>query len=584
MLTGYKKKLVKETISYFIDTTGLSPDNFILLVQKNSMKDESVLNYNEWLAVKSFKFLKSHDVSLADCLDFRNLATQLKFEKRGINVSPLWKKEIAALIEKSNVSNYTLLEVSDKNSELGYIPNMEFYCLDVEEEVMNFFNTFDFDKSNPSFLRILPKEVRRAILYKTPLFININPYLEQNKNIDTILEEMRLYGFNKKYYKDMLFVSLFRILKLCEEYDLTDVRIGFFSSLGMFNEKPEYIDFYKNFKKFFRFNSGICFNPKSVGVKEKTDFIGYMIWDYKKENQKDLPVVLEERIQHTEDAILKGASRLFRGKKDSLYDWVTKGIAKTGNQKEVPVFLNIQTKSDSVVVRYDNVMGYQQNAKNLLRSIKKVGVYNVPIGEYTEITTENFLKSVASFTVRSCLMDDVNISTNPIYLSVPDMEIEGYSNWLADAIIYFTFSPLNMSKSYREKGIDFGNSFFPLSYSEVHKLVVDENIINDMNIHSMNNLPFLQILDSCIINLSEEGRAFYNFCINKMQKSLTGKYRENEGYKDSLVAWDAGFYQIRGIAELFTPKDEERYNYLLSKLKDNLSEGIYKFGFISENN
>ena len=105
-----------------------------------------------------------------------------------------------------------------------------------------------------------------------------------------------------------------------------------------------------------------------------------------------------------------------------------------------------------------------------------------------------------------------------------------------------------------------------------------------MNTHSMNNLPFLQILDSCIINLSEEGRAFYNFCINKMQKSLTGKYRENEGYKDSLVAWDAGFYQIRGIAELFTPKDEERYNYLLSKLKDNLSEGIYKFGFISENN
>jgi hypothetical protein len=58
LLTGYKKKLVKETISYFIDTTGLSPDNFILLVQKNSMKDESTLNYYEWLAVKSFKFLK----------------------------------------------------------------------------------------------------------------------------------------------------------------------------------------------------------------------------------------------------------------------------------------------------------------------------------------------------------------------------------------------------------------------------------------------------------------------------------------------------------------------------------------------
>ena len=63
LLTGYKKKLVKETISYFIDTTGLSVDMFILYVQKNNMKDVNTLGYKEWLAVKSFQLLKANGIS-----------------------------------------------------------------------------------------------------------------------------------------------------------------------------------------------------------------------------------------------------------------------------------------------------------------------------------------------------------------------------------------------------------------------------------------------------------------------------------------------------------------------------------------
>ena len=55
MLTGYKKKLVKEVISYYIDTTGLSADTFILYVQRNFKKNRETLGYKEWLDVKSFE-------------------------------------------------------------------------------------------------------------------------------------------------------------------------------------------------------------------------------------------------------------------------------------------------------------------------------------------------------------------------------------------------------------------------------------------------------------------------------------------------------------------------------------------------
>lgn len=584
LLTGYKKKLVKETISYFIDTTGLTSDNFILLVQRNNMKDEDTLGYNEWLAVKCFKMLKGHGISLADCLEFRNLAVQLKMEKRGINISPIWKKEIAKCIEETDISEFTLFEVSDSNSEFSYIDNAIYHCMGGEDENFNFFNTFDFDRNNPTFLRMLPNEVRKAILYKTPLFININTYLEKDRSIDGLLEYMKMYSYDKKVYKDILYASLFRVMKLCEDYELKDVRIGFYGSLDMFCEKPDYLPFYQHFKREFKFNKGVCFNPKSVGVKEKTDFIGYMIWDKKNGVERDIPVVLDEKIQHTEDTILTGAKRLFRGKRDSLYDWVQKGMVKEGDTIDIPVFLNLQTKSDKTVEKHSNVLGFQQNSKNLLRSLKKVGVSTVPIGEYTEITEQNLLKSVASFVVRSCLTEEIGYSTNPIYLSAPDMTIEGYQRWISDALVYFTFSPLNSAKSYRELGFKMGNPLFPLSFSEVHRLVTDENIINDMNTHSMLNLPFIQVLDECRANLSEDGRNFYNFCMNKVMKSLTGNFRENEGYKDSLVAWDAGFYQIRRMTTLFTPKEEERYNYLLSVLKDKLREGIYTYGFVSDIN
>lgn len=580
MLSSNKKRLIRETISYFIDTTGVSAENFIVLVQKNAMKDLSKLEYKSWLAVKCFQLLKNNDISLADCLEFRNLATQLKLEKKGMNISIIWKKEIAECIEKTNIKAYELFEISDRDSELLYLKDKkDISFFDIENLETNFYNTFDFDADNKTFFNLLPKSIQNALLYKLPIFLNLNPYLDYSKNIDSILEDMKLFGFNKKILLNIYYASLFRVIRLCEEYDLKDIRIGIFTPLDMFYEKKEYQEFYEYFKSFFVFNSGICLNPKSVGIKEKSELIGYSIWDYCP-NSKSNPVVLEERIQHTDDTILKGSFRLLRGKKDSLYDWTKNTITHTGQSEVVPIYLNMQTKSDKTMQRYENVLGYQINSSNLLRSLKKVGIYSVPLGESVEITYENFYNSVASYVVRSCLVDVIDLK--PVYLSKPDINIKGYKQWLANAIIYFMFSPNNMTKSYREKDLVLSNRLYPLSFIEVRKYVTDDNVINDMNMHKVENWFFIDVLENIQKDLTEVGRELFSFCKKKMIESLLGKTRENVGYKDSLVAWDASFYQIRSINKLFTSKEEERYAYLVSKLQKYLNDGIYKFGFISE--
>ena len=76
LLNTTQKKVIREVLRYFIDTTGLSSDHFILLVQRNAMRLREDSKYEEWLAVKSYNFLKEMGISLADCLDYRFLMTQ----------------------------------------------------------------------------------------------------------------------------------------------------------------------------------------------------------------------------------------------------------------------------------------------------------------------------------------------------------------------------------------------------------------------------------------------------------------------------------------------------------------------------
>ena len=574
------RKLVKECLTYYIDVTGNSSEKFIQDVVKNgSTREFDKLNDNTWLAVKIFKLFQQKDITLADCLEFRNLTTQLKSDKRGMNVLSIWKKIIGKYIDSTDISRYELFELSDKNSELLYTKTNKdvLFCEDFNDE-QNFFNLFDFDINNRFLYNKLPRQLQKVIDYKLPLFINMNPFLEKNRNLSPLYEQMNLQGFSGNKLLNNYYGCLFRVIMFCKEYNLTEVRIGFFTPLDMFYEKPEYSDFYSLFKENFKFNTGICFNPKSVGSKLKADLIGYTIWDLKSDNT-NRAVVLKECVQHTDDTIIEGSSRLLRGKKDSLYSWETANIMHNGISTVIPKYSSIQTPSGETTERFSNVLCYQANAKNLLRSLKRVGVYSVPVGECTEVTVESFYKSVASYCIRSILGKDIDA---PIFLSNPDTEVEGYSSWLADAVIYFLFSSTNMTKSYREKDLVLSNRLFPLKIKDVQKFIKDENILNDMNVHGADNLMITQIIDSIYLKLSKESIDLYSFCKQKIIDSLIGKVREDFGYKDSLVAWDASFYQIRQIDHLFTTKEAEMYTYLLSKLEGKLSDGIYKFGFVSD--
>lgn len=580
-----KKKLIHDVLSYYIDTTGEPVESLIMTVTRCNRKKEEELSDKEWLAVSSFKFLSENGITLADCLDYRELATQLKLEKRGMNISDLWKDKISECLNLFDMPKFTLFDVSDNDSELSFYGRKigkPVYCFENEGD-NNFFNTFDFDidKDSRVFYNMLPIEIQNAISYNNRIFVNVNPYLEQDKDIDSILDEMKLYTFSDKRYQNIFFATMFRLMRFCKEYNLTNVRIGFYTPLDMFNGDEDYAPFYKEFKSYFKFNSGVCFDPKQLGVKSKDKLIGYTIWDRKQnKNEEDNAVVLTQLIQHTDDTILSGSMILLRAKSASLYSWVKNSVIKYGETTKIPVYNNIQHRSSEFVDRYENVLGYLLNSPSAFRNFKKIGAFTVPIQEYTEITKENLLKSVASFVVCDCLATFDETHSQPPYLSMPDTSMQGYSNWIADALVYFMFNPLNMTKSYRERDFKMANRLFPISKRDIMLKIQDCNLLDDAQNVRSENEDFLSVIDTVYNDISKEGMDLYMFCKKKILQSVSGTYRENAGYKDSLDAWDASFYQIRSIPNLFSAEEEKQYVYLVSQLKGKLNAGVYKYGFV----
>ena len=219
MLTGNKKRMVKEVLSYYVDTTGVSEDMFILYVQRCRNKSPQDLNYKEWLALEGFSLLKSQGITLADCLEFKSLSKQLKKSKNGIYVSDLWKLEIAKEIEPELSDNVLLVEVSEfLNSEFNFLSkDRDYIKLEKRGKKVNLLNNFDFDNENKFLLDSLPAKVRNAIVENKEIFININPYLEDDAEITSLIEEMKMYGYNKKHLYPIFNRCLFRLIRLKEE-------------------------------------------------------------------------------------------------------------------------------------------------------------------------------------------------------------------------------------------------------------------------------------------------------------------------------------------------------------------------------
>lgn len=613
ILVGQKKRVLKDIVRYYVENTELQYNDFILNIDKSRGRQESELSYAEWLAHKSMQLLSEYDITYKDILENKDTINAAINEDSSRNEGEFYTPEAwcvdgRSYLEKMLGDLWGKAYVWDASAGSGNLMRTSGYPQDkmflstlLKEDVpllqqaypdatcfdLDFLNSIDLDENNMHFSNKLPENLRKVLENNEPIVFYMNP---PYKVIGSKTTDLGAYMSSKGMAKsalDLFHQFMYRLVLLKRTYNLTNVYLGIFGPITMFHSqmiKP----MYDEFKEEFTFNSGMCFDAGDfANTSESVGWIiGYTCWTSKQPGDTDKPMVLEAKTLNGGDTPQVIGSRLVTSVDVNLHNWVApEDVVRMSDRLPTMTTYSTFTGQDTKVPF--NALGYMMSSNYVLRATRRACVTTLPTNDAINITQENFWRCVASFAARRTYASKQNPYNNCQYYSAPNTTVEGYDQWLRDALILFLFDFDAQHASYRNveyKGeiINLGNAFFPISKEIASQVISDPNLLADLNNAPERNHFILQVLQQQSPYLSQEAKDLYEFGLTVLLESLAGTKRADMGYKNWLGSWDAGFIQLRDTEGFLTSEQQERYTYLVSKLKFKLYDGIYKYGFMMD--
>jgi hypothetical protein len=613
ILHGQKKKVLKEVIRYYVETTGNEYDVFILDVQKTRGVLEHDLTYAQWLATKSYELLSKNGISLSDCIENKDVirATIKEDESRqnGEFYTPevwcsdgreylkdmlgdLWGK---AYIWDASCGTGNLLKTIDYPQDKIFMSSLLAEDIEMVKQILpdveafqgNFVNDIDYDQYNMHFSEKLPPRLRKVLEDNEPIVFYMNPpYKVMEATSSDVGAYMASNGM-AKCALDIFHQFMYRMVMIKRTYKLTNVYMGIFGPVTMFHSKM-IEPMYNEFKEEFKFVDGMCFDAGDFSnTSESVGWIvGYTAWRSKLQGEEDKSIVLQAKTIDTEQNISIIGKRLITSIDENLHNWVE----ATDIERYDLSLPMVTTFSNLVGVMHKaphNAMGYMMSSNYVIRATRRACITTLPNPDNIPITPENFWRCVASFVARRCYAAKTNPYNNCQYYSKPDETIEGYNQWLTDALIVFLFDFSSHQAAYREfeqegQVWNVANRLFPIDKNIVAQVVTDPIILADLEAHPAENGFILDVLSKLQGRFSPEAQEFYEFALQVILESLAGNKRSDLGYANWTKSWDAGLTQVKNTKGLLTPEQDERYSYLLSKLKHKLYDDVYKYGFMMD--
>lgn len=617
ILHGRKKKVLKDFVRYYVETTNKTYDEFILAIQKAKGNLSLTTNYPDWLAVKCFKELEKEGLSIADCIENKDVVRSAISADDSRNdgeffTPEVWCKDGRGYLERmlgdlwgkayiwdGSCGTCNLMKTANYPADKLFMSTLLHEDVEMCQSILpganifqcDFVNGIDWDEYNMDFSNKLPSELRKVLENDEPLVFFMNPpYKVMASDSSDVGVYMAGQGMSKCAL-DIFHQFMYRILMLKRYYKLTNVYLGIFGPITMFHSSM-LEDLYTDFKKDFVFDDGMCFaagdfsnTSESVGW-----IVGYTCWRTKQEGEEDKPVLLTAKRADSEDNVTVVGQRLIQNVSTNLHNWVepqltSLDVARTQKPKITSMF-NFTGESENML---DLGFGYMMSSNYVIRATRRACCTSIPIPDGILITEENFWRCVASYSARRCYATDSNPYNNCQYYSKPDTRIEGYDEWLVNALALFLFDYNSHWASYRDL-TDGGetykvleNKMFPLYKDKVKEYITDENILKDMEKTSENHNSFIvELLNECIPKMCKEAQELCVFCAKTIIETLKGDTRAKAGYANHTVSWDASIVQLRTVPEIWTQEMDTEYTFLLAKLKDKLLDGVYKFGFMMD--
>lgn len=359
---------------------------------------------------------------------------------------------------------------------------------------------------------------------------------------------------NKICAKDLCVQFLYRIAKIKEAYNLTNINVCCFTNPAWLIS-PIYKSFRNLWLKKFKFENGIMFKASEFADCSSSWGITFNIWSngVQTENNNFVHKLIEK---NKDNEIIKIADK-------SLYnsDNINFSLAKELKDKDGQ--LNLGSYSNREDVQHQ----------------KYVGIYTVLSKPSSEIITENNFQKVCAYTAaRLLVIPDWTNNKDRICKPIED---EQYRQFRMDSIIYCLFS---YQQSIKTEDKNIKNEFFWLSKEEMLNLA-NENNNNELFTDARTDTDrfVYKFIEEHKTEFSAEALEVLQAAKDLVYKSF--KYRQlfnDEEPKYQINNWDAGWYQIKALCKMFCPDDLKAFMGIYKKFADKLRPQVYELGFLRQ--
>lgn len=235
-------------------------------------------------------------------------------------------------------------------------------------------------------------------------------------------------------------------------------------------------------------------------------------------------------------------------------------------------------------------LGYMMfNANNIEQSKQFVTIMSSCMAgaNGVSVTKNTFYQCISGFTARRLMATECTwINCKDEYM-VPNTEHPEYAQWQNDCIVYSLFNTASNQSSlrsieYNNKLWDIYNEFFWLSRSKMLQLAEQYNnmaVYDDVMSHGKDERFVYEKLKT--VTLSEDAQAVLDAATALLIKTFPFRAEFAEKHPEYHInTWDAGWYQVKGVAKEYCKEDLVKFNELYTQFSDRLRPLVYELGFL----
>ena len=423
----------------------------------------------------------------------------------------------------------------------------------------------------------IPPKLYQDLVNDRPIVFFMNPPYGtaslDGKQDKANIAKTAMNSFMKRHKLDKASQQLyaqffFRVLKLKQDFNLSNVVIAFFTNDRFLSGGDTWDNFLQKLQKDFQYEGGFMFNAGEFSDVSARWAISFTVWKTTKN-----PIEKQSFELSVEESTSNGIKKL--GIKESkavkqvefLSEWVReplkgeKDFFKSAEFLPLSNALTVNTsKSGNRASLLRKAIGYaHNNGNNIGDSGKYVEIYSGARGSGNgfSVIPAGIDRAVVNFTIRKCV-DSTWINSHDNFLRPPSSLLERpeWEVFVNDSLIYSIASRSGSNQSALRgvvnqfgNRVDLNNEWFFSSRARVQDLAQAGSVLGVLE--DLRKFPGERLVHQEILRrtLSLEASRLLASLDKLLEETMP--LRQQEEYENpdgSFLAWDAGFWQLYLIA------------------------------------